>query len=158
MDDKKSSVQRVLDELENLNLPTQYKDLPQIPRTAREAAEAVNCHVGQIVKSLVFQTKSTHKPILVLTSGSNQVNEAVVGAVIGEEINFASAEFVREMTGFAIGGVSPFGLKEEITTYIDEDLLQHPVIWAAAGSHNAVFSIHPEDLVNAINGQVISVV
>ncbi len=100
----------------------------------------------------------THKPVLVLTSGSNQVNEEVVGAVIGEEINIASAKFVREMTGFAIGGVSPFGLKEEITTYIDEDLLQHPVIWAAAGSHNAVFSICPEDLVNAINGQVISVV
>ena len=158
MDDKKSSVQRVLDELENLNLPTQYKNLPQSTRTARKAAEAVNCHVGQIVKSLVFKTKFTHKPVLVLTSGSNQVNEAVVGAIIGEEINFASAKFVREMTGFAIGGVSPFGLKEEIATYIDEDLLQHPVIWAAAGSHNAVFSIRPEDLVSAINGQVITVV
>jgi len=158
MDDKKSSVQRVLDKLENLNLPTQFKDLPQSTRTAREAAAAVNCHVGQIVKSLVFQTKSTQKPILVLTSGSDQVNEAAVGAVIGEEINFASAEFVREVTDFAIGGVSPFGLKGEITTYIDEDLLQHPVIWAAAGSHNAVFSICPEDLVNVINGKVITVV
>ena len=154
----KSSVQRVLDELKTLNLPTQFKDLPQSTRTAREAAAAVNCHVGQIVKSLVFQTKSTHKPILVLTSGSNQVNEAVVGAVIGEDIDFASAEFVREMTGFAIGGVSPFGLKEEIATYIDEDLLQHPVIWAAAGSPNAVFSICPKDLVDAIQGQVITVV
>jgi prolyl-tRNA editing enzyme YbaK/EbsC (Cys-tRNA(Pro) deacylase) len=157
MDDKKSSVQRVLDELKNLNLPIQFKDLPQSTRTAREAAAAVNCHVSQIVKSLVFQTKSTQKPVLVLTSGSNQVNETVVGAVFGEEIRFASAEFVREMTGFAIGGVSPFGLKGEITTYIDEDLLQHPVIWAAAGSHNTVFSIFPEDLVSAINGQVISV-
>jgi len=158
LDDKKSSVQRVLDKLENLNLPTQFKNLPQSTRTAREAAAAVNCHIGQIVKSLVFQTKYTHKPILVLTSGSNQVNEAVVGAVIGEEINFASVEFVREVTGFAIGGVSPFGLKGEITTYIDEDLLQHPVVWAAAGSHNAVFSICPKDLVSAINGQVITVV
>jgi len=158
MDDNKSSVQRVLDKLENLNLPTQFKDLPQSTRTAREAAAAVNCHVGQIVKSLVFQIKSTQKPILVLTSGSNQVNEAAVGDVIGEEIDFASAEFVREVTGFAIGGVSPFGLKGEITTYIDEDLLQYPVIWAAAGSHNAVFSICPEDLVRVINGQVITVV
>jgi prolyl-tRNA editing enzyme YbaK/EbsC (Cys-tRNA(Pro) deacylase) len=157
MDDKKSSVQRVLDKLENLNLPTQFKDLPQSARTAKEAAASVNCHVGQIVKSLVFQTKYTHKPVLVLTSGSNQVNEEVVGAIIGEEINFASAEFVREMTGFAIGGVSPLGLKGEITTYIDEDLLQYPVIWAAAGSHNAVFSIYPEDLVSVINGQVITI-
>ncbi len=158
MDNKKSSIQRVLDELEKLNLPTQVKDLPQSTKTAQEAAAAVNCHVGQIVKSLVFQTKFTHKPILILTSGSNQVNEPVVGAIIGEEIIFASAKFVREITGFAIGGVSPFGLKEEITTYIDEDLLQHPVIWAAAGSHNAVFSICPEDLVGAIQGQVITVV
>lgn len=157
MGNKKSSVQRVIDELKKLNLPTQFKDLPQSTRTASEAAAAVNCHVSQIVKSLVFQTKSTHKPILILTSGSNQVDEAVVGAVFGEEIRFASAKFVREMTGFAIGGVSPFGLKGEITTYIDEDLLKHPVIWAAAGSHNTVFSIFPEDLVSAINGQVITV-
>jgi prolyl-tRNA editing enzyme YbaK/EbsC (Cys-tRNA(Pro) deacylase) len=157
MGDKKSSVQRVIDELKKLNLSTQFKDLPQSTRTASEAAAAVNCHVSQIVKSLIFQSKSTHKPVLVLTSGSNQVDEAVVGAVFGEEIRFASAKFVREMTGFAIGGVSPFGLKGEITTYIDEDLLKHPVIWAAAGSHNTVFSIFPEDLVSAIDGQVITV-
>lgn len=157
MGDKKSSVQRVIDELKKLNLSTQFKDLPQSTRTASEAAAAVNCHVSQIVKSLIFQSKSTHKPVLVLTSGSNQVDEAVVGAVFGEEIRFASAKFVREMTGFAIGGVSPFGLKGEITTYIDEDLLKHPIIWAAAGSHNTVFSIFPEDLVSAIDGQVITV-
>jgi len=157
MGDKKSSVQRVIDELKKLNLSTQFKDLPQSTRTASEAAAAVNCHVSQIVKSLIFQSKSTHKPVLVLTSGSNQVDEAVVGAVFGEEIRFSSAKFVREMTGFAIGGVSPFGLKGEITTYIDEDLLKHQVIWAAAGSHNTVFSIFPEDLVSAIDGQVITV-
>ena len=157
MDQNKSSVQRVLDELDSLNIPTNFVDLPQSTRTAKEAAEAVGCHVSQIVKSLVFETENSHKPILVLTSGSNKVNEVVVGTVVGEKINFASVEFVREVTGFAIGGVSPFGLKGKIRTFIDEDLQKHPLIWAAAGSHHAVFSISPEDLVNATKAEVIKV-
>ncbi|MCJ7715000.1 MAG: YbaK/EbsC family protein [Anaerolineales bacterium] len=157
MNINKSSVQRVLDELESLNLPTHFIELPQSTRTAKEAAEAVNCHVSQIVKSLVFQTSVTNKAVLILTSGSNQVDEVVVGSAVGEKIKFASVEFVRDMTGFANGGVSPLGLKEKITTFIDEDLLQHALIWAAAGSHHAVFSISPEDLVNATGAEVIAV-
>lgn len=157
MDQNKPSVQRVLEELDSLNIPTNFIELPQSSRTAIEAAEAVGCHVSQIVKSLVFETENSHKPILVLTSGSNKVNEVVVGTIVGEKINFASVEFVREMTGFAIGGVSPFGLKGEIKTFIDEDLKKHPLIWAAAGSHHAVFSITPEDLVNATRAEVIKV-
>jgi Cys-tRNA(Pro) deacylase len=157
MDQNKPSVQRVLDELDSLNIPTNFLELPQSSRTAKEAAEAVGCHVSQIVKSLVFETENSHKPILVLTSGSNKVNEVVVGTLIGEKINFASVEYVREMTGFAIGGVSPFGLKVKIRTFIDEDLQKHPLIWAAAGSHQAVFSITPEDLVNATRAEVIKV-
>ena len=157
MDQNKPSVQRVLDQLDSLNIPTNFLELPQSSRTAKEAADAVGCHVSQIVKSLVFETENSNKPILVLTSGSNKVNEVVVGTIIGEKINFASVEFVREMTGFAIGGVSPFGLKGKIKTFIDEDLLKHPLIWAAAGSHHAVFSITPEDLVNATRAEVIRV-
>ncbi len=157
MDQNKPSVQRVLDQLDSLNIPTNFLELPQSSRTAKEAADAVGCHVSQIVKSLVFETENSNKPILVLTSGSNIVNEVVVGTIIGEKINFASVEFVREMTGFAIGGVSPFGLKGKIKTFIDEDLLKHPLIWAAAGSHHAVFSITPEDLVNATRAEVIRV-
>jgi Cys-tRNA(Pro) deacylase len=157
MDQNKSSVQRVLDELNSLNIPTNFIELPQITRTAIEAAEAVDCHVSQIVKSLVFETENSHKPILVLTSGSNKVNEVIVGTVIGEKIKFASVEFVREVTGFAIGGVSPFGLKGKIRTFIDEDLQKHPLIWATAGSHQAVFSISPEDLVKATKAEVIKV-
>jgi len=157
MDQNKPSVQRVLEELDSLNIPTNFLELPQSSRTAKEAAEAVGCHVSQIVKSLVFETENSHKPILVLTSGSNKVNEVVVGTIIGEKINFASVEFVREMTGFAIGGVSPFGLKGKIRTFIDEDLLKKNLIWAAAGSHHAVFSITPEDLVKATRAEVIKV-
>ena len=154
---KQTSVQRVLDELDSLNISTNFIELPQSTRTAKEAAEAVDCHVSQIVKSLVFETENSHKPILVLTSGSNKVNEVVVGTIVGEKINFASVEFVREMTGFTIGGVSPFGLKGKIKTFIDEDLLKQSLIWAAAGSHHAVFSISPKDLLNATKAKVIKV-
>lgn len=157
MENIKSSFQRVLNELEKLKLSTQIIELPQSTRTAGEAAAAVRCHVSQIIKSLVFQTKSTHRPVLVMTSGSNQVDEELFSTLIGEEIEFASPAYVREETGFAIGGVSPFGLIKEIPAYIDEDILQYPLVWAAAGSPNAVFSIRPEDLVSATNGRVIAV-
>ncbi len=94
---------------------------------------------------------------LILTSGSNQVDEALVAEITGENIKFASVDFVREETGFAIGGVSPFGLKKKITTYLDEDLLQYPLIWAAAGSDHALFCIQPVSLVKAISAKVITV-
>ena len=157
MDQKKSSVQRVMDTLKDLNIHSQVKELPDSTKTALEAAKAVNCQLGQIVKSLVFQTKSSLKPVLILTSGENQVNETMVGEVLGEEIKFAPARFVREQTGFAIGGVSPYGLKKGIPIFIDEDLLKHEIIWAAAGSHYAVFSITPQELVSTTDSRVISV-
>jgi prolyl-tRNA editing enzyme YbaK/EbsC (Cys-tRNA(Pro) deacylase) len=154
---KLSSLQRVEQALTNQNISTQIRKLPQSTRTASEAAAAVGCDVAQIVKSLVFQTKTGQKPLLILTSGSNKVNEDLVGVYLGEEIYFASAQFVRDETGFSIGGVSPFGLSYEIPILIDEDLMDHTIIWAAAGSPNAVFSIHPEELVSATGGQVISI-
>lgn len=157
MEKKTSSVERVTTALNELNISTQVKELPQSTKTAAEAAIAVESQVGQIVKSLLFQTRHTKKPLLILTSGANQVNELVVGDIIGEEIKFASASFVREQTGFAIGGVSPFGLIKKIPIFIDEDLLSYQIIWAAAGSHNAVFSINPEVLVSTTKGRVIAV-
>jgi prolyl-tRNA editing enzyme YbaK/EbsC (Cys-tRNA(Pro) deacylase) len=153
----KSSTQRVEDTLKALGIPAIVQELPDSTRTAKEAAAAAQCQVGQIVKSLVFQTAGGQKPILILTSGANHVNEKLVGAQIGEEIKFASPDFVREETGFAIGGVSPYGLKKEIPIYIDQDLLDHPIIWAAAGSHHAVFSIQPQILVSTTGCQIISV-
>ena len=157
MDKQKSSFQRVQLELKSLGIETEIKVLPGSSRTAVEAANAVGCHVSQIVKSLVFQGVTSKKPYLILTSGANQVDENLVAETTGEKIKFASADFVREVTGFAIGGVSPFGLKKKITTYLDQDLLQHPLIWAAAGSHHAVFCIQPETLLNAVDSEVISV-
>jgi prolyl-tRNA editing enzyme YbaK/EbsC (Cys-tRNA(Pro) deacylase) len=154
---KESSVQRVISALKELKIQSQVKELPQSTRTAEEAAAAVQCQLGQIVKSLIFQTKTNYQPVLILTSGVNQVDEAHVSTIIGEDIKIASARYVREQTGFAIGGVSPFGLKKDISTYIDQDLLNFQVIWAAAGSPKAVFSVNPHKLVAATGGQVISV-
>ena len=152
-----SSVKRVKEVLKSLDIPITVQELPDSTRTAKEAAAAVNCQVAQIVKSLVFQTKTNKKPILILTSGANQVDENLVGSQLGEEIQFAPADFVREETGFAIGGVSPYGLKNSIPIYIDQDLLEFTLIWAAAGSHHAVFSIEPQVLINSTGGQVITV-
>ena len=157
MEKRQTSMERVQIYLKSHKIPTKIRELPASTRTAPEAALAVNCHVGQIVKSLVFQGITSKNPFLILTSGSNQVDTDLVADIVGEKIKFASADFVREETGFAIGGVSPFGLKKEITTYIDEDLLSHHLIWAAAGSHHAVFSIQPSILIAAINCKVISV-
>jgi Cys-tRNA(Pro) deacylase len=156
MGKKQSSVERVKKALAKLEVPYTIKDLPQSTRTAVEAAAAVNSSVSQIVKSLVFQTPGK-KPILILTSGSNQVDEDLVGQHLGQRINFANAEYVRQQTGFAIGGVSPYGLKKKVPIYIDRDLLVHPVIWAAAGSSHAVFSIQPADLVETTGGKIIDV-
>lgn len=152
-----NSTQRVKDALEKLGIPVTVQELPDSTRTALEAAAAAKCQVAQIVKSLVFQSVASQEAILILTSGANKVDEKLVGAQIGEEIQFAPADFVREETGFAIGGVSPYGLIKEIPIYIDRDLLDHSVIWAAAGSHHAVFSIQPQTLVSTTGCQVISV-
>jgi prolyl-tRNA editing enzyme YbaK/EbsC (Cys-tRNA(Pro) deacylase) len=153
----KSSVQRVVDELKSLNIGTSVQELPDSTRTAKEAAQAVKSQVDQIVKSLVFRTVHTQAPVLILTSGANQVDEEFVSSLLGEDIQFAPADFVREATGFAIGGVAPFGLKQKILMYIDEDLLNFPLIWAAAGSPHAVFSIKPQDLVRSTGASVIPV-
>jgi len=152
-----TSTQRVKDALNVLGIPVTVQELPGSARTAKEAAAAANCQVGQIVKSLVFRTVSDQKPVLILTSGANKVDEKLVGAHLGEDIQFAPPVFVREETGFAIGGVSPYGLKKEIPIYFDRDLLDHPIIWAAAGSDHAIFSIQPQTLISTTGCQVISV-
>ncbi len=156
MSKKKSSVERVKAALEKLDISVDFQELPQSTRTAVEAANAVQSDVGQIVKSLVF-INANDQPLLILTSGSNQVNEKLVSKSLGYKIHFANADIVRQQTGFAIGGVSPIGLRNKIPIYIDKDLLQYPLLWAAAGSSHAVFSISPQDLVDTTHGKVISV-
>ncbi len=153
---KKTGLERVKAELEKLEIPYELQELPQSTRTAKDAAHAVQCTVGQIVKSLVF-TNAEGQPFLILTSGSNQVNEGLVGRTLGGKIQFAKADVVREQTGFSIGGVSPYGLIKKIPIYIDRDLTQYQQVWAAAGSSHAVVRISPQDLVETTSGILISV-
>jgi prolyl-tRNA editing enzyme YbaK/EbsC (Cys-tRNA(Pro) deacylase) len=132
-------------------------EMPQTTRSAAEAATAIGCNVEQIAKSLLFKTKQTGKPILVIASGVNRVKEKRIETVLGERLDKADADFVREHTGFAIGGVPPVGHASSFDIFIDEDLLQYEEIWAAAGTPFAVFRLTPEDLVKMTGGQVITV-
>lgn len=127
-------------------------------RTAQEAANAIGCTVPQIVKSLIFVTTISRAPILVLTSGSNRVNEKRIAEYVGEPIERASADLVREATGFAIGGVAPIGHRMALRTFIDADLLNFSELWAAAGTPHTVFSITPHDLERITGGEVVVVV
>mgnify|MGYP001033201035 FL=1 len=149
--------QRVQDALAALGMSLQVVELPTSTRSAAEAAQAVGCSLGQIVKSLVFRGLDSDRPILVETSGSNRVDEAKLQALTGETIGKADADFVRQRTGFAIGGVPPLGHTEQLLTFIDQDLLQYAEIWAAAGTPNAVFRLTPAELVRMTGGQVARV-
>ena len=151
------SAQRVQDELRRRGSPAVVRQLERSTRSAADAAQAVGCEIGQIAKSLVFQGARSHSAILVITSGANRVDEAAVGARIGEGLKRAGADFVRDQTGFAIGGIPPLGHSASLTTYFDEDLLNYASIWAAAGTPNAVFEIDPHELLRLCRAKTISV-
>lgn len=152
-----SSAQRVQEALKALGLPLQVVELPESTRSAAEAAAAIGCGVEQIAKSLVFKTWTTERPVLVIASGTNRVNEKRVGEMLGEPLEKADAGFVRQHTGFTIGGVPPVGHLERLETFIDEDLMQYGEIWAAAGNPNAVFRLVPSDLERMTGGRVTSI-
>ncbi|MBN2147698.1 MAG: YbaK/EbsC family protein [Anaerolineales bacterium] len=152
-----TSAQRVQDALKALGMNLEVLEMPASTRTAVEAAQVAGCTVGQIVKSLVFRALESDRPILVETSGTNRVDEAILAEHVGEAIGKADADFVRLRTGFAIGGVPPVGHLEEITTFIDRDLLQYKEIWAAAGTPRAVFRLTPQELVKITGGKVVRV-
>jgi prolyl-tRNA editing enzyme YbaK/EbsC (Cys-tRNA(Pro) deacylase) len=120
--------------------------------TAADAAAAIGTTVGRIVKSLVFM--AGEQPILVLASGPNRVDVEKVARIVGQPITRANADQVRQLTGFAIGGVPPLGHLQPLATYVDRDLLQYDEVWAAAGTPNAVFCIQPRDLVRITEGAV----
>lgn len=126
-------------------------------RTAQEAADRAGCELGQIVKSLIFRGKTSGKPILVLTSGPNRVNEKQISEYAGEPIGKADADFVRTVTGYAIGGVPPLGHVEKMETYLDKDFLKYANIWAAAGTPNAIFELKTNDLQRMTSGSIVKV-
>ncbi len=148
---------RVANELRRLGIATQVTEMPASTRTASDAAMGVGCDIGQIVESLVFKSSETGEPLLVLVSGADRVDEARLAEVAGGKVERADAGFVRSRTGFAIGGVPPLGHSEAISTYVDERLLAYEVVWAAAGTPNAVFPVNPGDLVRATSATVVSV-
>jgi prolyl-tRNA editing enzyme YbaK/EbsC (Cys-tRNA(Pro) deacylase) len=153
----KPSAQRVQDAIHARGFSNQVVELADSTRSAAEAATAVGCEVAQIAKSLVFQGKTSGKAILIIASGANRVNEKVVAAHLGEKLTRPDADFVREQTGFAIGGVPPLGHAQSLLTLIDEDLLTLASIYAAAGHPNALFPLTPAELVQMTGGQVISI-
>ncbi len=152
-----SSAQRVQSALIQHGYSYQVVETTQTTRSAADAAQAIGCDVAQIVKSLVFRGRQSGQPILVIASGPNRVNEKGVAALLGEPIERADAAYVREVTGYAIGGVPPIGLATSVRTLIDKDLLRHDVVWAAAGTPNAVFSLDPADLPGMTGGTVITI-
>jgi prolyl-tRNA editing enzyme YbaK/EbsC (Cys-tRNA(Pro) deacylase) len=152
-----ASAQRVQDALQALGFTLQVVELPDSTRTAVEAAQAVGCQVGQIVKSLVFKAKRSEKPVLVIACGANRVDEQIIEGLIGEPLGKADADYVRQRTGFVIGGVPPLGHITPIQTFIDQDLLQYEEVWAAAGTPHAVFRLNPADLERMTGGRVVRV-
>lgn len=151
------SAQRIQQALTELGYQGSVIEHEASTRTAEEAAQAAGCSVGQIVKSLVFRLDPAGEPVLILVSGSNRVHEKHLGRLLGGSLVRADAEWVRDISGFAIGGIPPLGHKTPIKTYIDEDLLQYDVIWAAAGTPNAVFPVAPHELVRMSGSQVVNV-
>jgi prolyl-tRNA editing enzyme YbaK/EbsC (Cys-tRNA(Pro) deacylase) len=151
------SAQRVQEALHGRGVQLKVVELPESTRTAKEAAQAVGCEVGQIAKSLIFRSEPSGDPVLVIASGVNRVDEHLVGDYVGEEVVIANADYVHEVTGFAIGGVPPVGHSSNMKTIVDEDLMRFEEIWAAAGTPNAVFKLTSEMLTEITGGIVLKI-
>ena len=145
-----ASATRVLDAAADLGLDIEVRAFPEGTRTADDAASAIGCDVAQIVKSLVFRIDD--EVVLAFVSGSNRLDEAKLATVAGvapDAVGRADADAVRAATSYAVGGVPPFGHPTPLRTWVDLDLLDHDVVWAAAGTPTHVFSVAPGDLVAA---------
>ena len=148
------SIQRVRDALQAHGFGREIVRLPVSAHTSAEAARQLGCEVAQIAKSLVFRGRTSGRAVLVIASGANRVDEHKIAALVSEPVDKADAAFVRERTGFAIGGVAPVGHTEPVTTLIDEDLAQWPEIWAAGGHPSTVFRLRVDELIRMTGGRV----
>jgi len=147
--------QKVQTHLNSFGLDINVLELTESTRTAQEAATAAKCEVGQIVKSLVF--RSGDEALMFLVSGKNQLDVKKVKDFLGKEICKADADFVKQRTGYVIGGVPPVAFSSPIDIFIDEDLLKYEYVWAAAGTPHAIFQIKSNDLTRLTGGKVIAV-
>jgi prolyl-tRNA editing enzyme YbaK/EbsC (Cys-tRNA(Pro) deacylase) len=152
-----SSAARVAERARSLGLDARIVEMAASTRTAEEAAAACGCAVGQIVKSLVFRGRSSGQAYLLLVSGANRVDPEFVASALGEALDRPDAGYVREVTGFAIGGIPPFGHDRLLATYLDRDLLRYREVWAAAGTPRCVMPLDPARLSDAIQARIIAV-
>ncbi|MBO1111245.1 YbaK/EbsC family protein [Bordetella petrii] len=150
------SAQRVARLLQDLGHEHAIVILPQTGKTSAEAAQGLGCQVAQIAKSIIFRRRADNVPVLVIASGVNRVDETKVAGLVGE-LAKADARYVREMTGYAIGGVCPIGHAVKPAMLIDQDLLQYDTLWAAAGHPHAVFRLSPRQLVDMTGAPVADV-
>lgn len=158
MSELSRSAQRVADALAGKGIDAEVRVLPDSARTARDAAAALGCEVSQIVKSLVFRDIDNDRPVLVLAAGPDRVDEGKLAELVGGPIEQAKATWVKQRTGFAVGGVPPLAHTEPLSPFVDANLLRHNTVWAAAGTPHAVFPADPKQLVAATDGIVVNLV
>lgn len=149
-----STAQRVQDALDAAGIDTRIVEYDVPARTSAEAAAVLGCTVAQIAKSLVFRGRSG-TPILVIASGANRVDEQKIAALAGEPIAKADAAFVREATGYAIGGIPPLAHQNALRAFVDRNLLSYDTVYAAGGTPHAMFPIAPADLVRVAAAEVV---
>ena len=148
-----SSAQRVQDALAAAGVATRIVEYDVPARTSAEAAAVLGCAVGQIAKSLIFRAASG-SPVLVIASGAHRVDEAKIAALAGEPIGKADADFVRAVTGYAIGGIPPLAHAQALRTFVDRNLMQYETVYAAGGTPHAMFPIAPAELVRVAGGAI----
>ncbi|MET7934413.1 YbaK/EbsC family protein [Streptomyces sp. NPDC005322] len=147
---------RFADALRELGLDVEVRRFPDATRTAAEAAAAIGCELSQIVKSLVFEADG--QPVLVLMDGASRVDVELVRRELGAQaVRRATAALVRETTGYAIGGVPPFGHRVRTRVLADRGLLSHDTVWAAAGTPYTVFPLAPDALIAHAEGTLVDV-
>lgn len=154
MAEVRSSADRVRDAARELGLEIEIRDMPASTRTAVEAAAACDCDVAQIVKSMVFATEDHKELVLLLISGADRVDTARAEAVTGHKLDRADPQVVRQVTGFAIGGVAPIGHVTPLPVYVDRAVLEFDAVWAAGGGPQTVFSVDPRALADSIGATV----
>jgi len=148
--------QKFSDILKQKKLNSEVIVFSESTRTAADAASTLKCELAQIAKSIIFKS-AENKAILVIASGINRVDTNKIAKILNTKISKADADFVKNQTSYTIGGVPPFGFPQDITTIIDEDLLKLPLIWAAAGTPNSVFSLIPSKLVEITQAPVFPI-
>lgn len=151
----KPAAEKVQAAIQARGLDRQVIELTVQARTSEQAAQALGVGVAQIAKSLVFL--ADEHPVLVVASGVNRVDEGKLGELLGKRVRRADPDTVKRVTGYSIGGVAPLGHPGPLDVYIDQDLLRHPLIYAAAGGAECVFPLAPDELVRATGGYVVDV-